>query len=548
MAVTNYFYDDDNATFRNKPLYLYLGAIGPLRVRTYQSIAPEDNWNVVDRAPHRFPAIATDGGQDGPPENRPYSAIPRHMEHTLLVISCPDPLDMWNATTIERERYERKAQLELLSYEDMASHDQVDDTVHPPDLPPYHGPDHVRKRKKKADEDDEDGDALEDHASTPLPQVLASLPDEQHNHVSEIDEVASLQQPNGLDLSGGASNVLSAVEESNHRVLNLGDAAEPDHHEVEDRSAELQINHFQQAEFQEHDLQQPNFGPEPSEPPSGHPENEITREMMENLVRQAQMQEQEGDLGTFNGLIPFATEGFNLDDQHQIALLAAQAARSQVDTMLHNDMSFVHGVATDIGIFTARALEAAAQAAQSGSDMLDPQAILAQHQATLADATHIDAVAQAVSIRDLEEGPDLALGELTGIDLEAVDVESSTLAHHGDASSTSKKGKKANKEKKPKARKERIQKGGPKKPRAIPAIPTLAVSPLQHLEPPAVRITKRPFSGRLETQGHVPREKQLGGSSLPLLFLRQSDNTGYHTGKNLVVSQSLDNGEHSWGE
>ncbi|KAH8084115.1 hypothetical protein HD553DRAFT_272871 [Filobasidium floriforme] len=137
MAVTNYFYDDDNILYRDKPLYLYLGAIGPLRVRTYQSIAPEDNWSLVDKEPHRFPAIASDGGPDGSPETRPYSAVPRNVEHTVLVISCPDPLDMWNATQIERERYERKAQIEMLSHSALAAEDGVDDHVHLPDLPPY---------------------------------------------------------------------------------------------------------------------------------------------------------------------------------------------------------------------------------------------------------------------------------------------------------------------------------------------------------------------------------------------------------------------------
>ena len=555
MAVTNYFYDDDNVLYRDKPLYLYLGAIGPLRVRTYQSIAPEDNWELVDKEPHRFPAIASDGGPDGSPETRPYSAVPRNVEHTVLVISCPDPLDMWNATQIERERYERKAQIELLSHSALAAEDGVDDHVHLPILPPFIKSDQDKKKKKKSADHDfqpslpvSDGPVDDpslpqpsDNTEMSAPSDIPPAPEEpagtSEMQTEEIDE--------STPTAGVEVNVQSAVIDEHHTVV----------HDVDGQTGEvaghdLPINHFTQAEFAQHDLQQPNFGQDGTDGQADHQENEITREMVENLVRQAQLQEHDGDLSAYTGLNPFSAEGFNMDDQHQIALLAAQAARSQVDSMLHSDMTYVQGVATDIGIFTARALEAAAQAAQSGSDMLDPHAILAQHQATLADATQLQDSNEAHldEVSGPPTDPDLDLANLAGMDMTG-EIEA-VIPESGPSSSKQSKGKRSKKpikEKRPKVVKEKPLRGGPKRPRTVPPAPTLVESPLQSVNPPLVKITKRPFDGILQAQGHIPRSKQLGGSSLPLLFLRQSDNTGYHTSKNLIVNRAEQASGYIWG-
>jgi hypothetical protein len=561
MAVTNYFYDDDNILYRDKPLYLYLGAIGPLRVRTYQSIAPEDNWSLVDKEPHRFPAIASDGGPDGSPETRPYSAVPRNVEHTVLVISCPDPLDMWNATQIERERYERKAQIEMLSHSALAAEDGVDDHVHLPDLPPYNKSDSDKKKRKKTDSDGQPGiQPAEDIANANAAESSGQLePPQPANASTETGQAAgpSDMQIDGDAQLGDASTVRVETEPSaTVQTSALAHEHPAASHDLEGQDGEdvpHDINHFPQAEFVPHDLQQPNFGQDIVDGPSDHQDNEITREMVENLVRQAQ-QDHDGDLSAFTGLNPFSAEGFDLDDQHQIALLAAQAARSQVDSILHNDMTYVQGVATDIGIFTARALEAAAQAAQSGSDMLDPHAILAQHQATLADATQLEnddeAHAHISEVRDAAEDADLDLANLAGMDVNPEDIGSLETAGEGSTSAKSKgkKGKKPAKEKKPKVVKEKAPRGGPKRPRTVPPAPTLIDSPLQSLEPPLVKITKRPFDGILQAQGNIPRSKQLGGSSLPLLFLRQSDNTGYHTSKNLIVNRTETAHGSTWGE
>ena len=561
MVVTNYFYDDDNTIFRDKPLYLYLGAIGPLRVRTYQSIAPEDNWAVVDKEPHRFPAIATDGGPDGPPELRPYSAVPRNVDHTVLVISCPDPIDMWNATQIERERGQRKAEIEMLSHSALAAEDGVDDEIHLPDLPPLAESDQEKKKRKKGELAAADAQAEEAAASEAVMEPDSAQIADPAGGIAKgpvdaragQDDTADQNAPTQADADEG-NDVPSAGEviEADSSEINQ------DHHasnSAEDLSAHhISLDHFQQAEFQEHDLQQPNFAHDVGDDASGHPESEITREMVENLVRQAQLQEHEGDLSAFTGLNPFSAEGFNLDDQHQIALLAAQAARTQVDSILHNDISFVQGVATDIGIFTARALEAAAQAAQSGSDMLDPHAILAQHQATLADATQMQPSQNDMSATgtvNLINDADLDLANLAGMNLPAENDQASGPSEETSTvgkSSKGKKSKKVVKEKKPKEKREKQPRGGPKKPRTVPPAPKLVQSPLNTTEPPPVKITKRPFTGDLQAQGHIPRSKQLGDSSLPLLFLRQSDNTGYHTSKNLVVNR-IDVGDGvNWGE
>lgn len=561
MAVTNYFYDDDNVMYRDKPLYLYLGAIGPLRVRTYQSIAPEDNWEVVDKEPHRFPAIASDGGPDGSPETRPYSAVPRNVEHTVLVISCPDPLDMWNATQIERERYERKAQIELLSHSALAAEDGVDDSVHLPVLPPYAKADQDKKKVKKADNATRLNVQVSEGSSSTLPDQPSG---EAESSVVPVDRLDGSQQSantNGMQIDGTVQsdeNAVTADAEPNEHAE--ASASEDPHHAMthtldgqsgEATEHDLPINHFTQAEFAQHDLQQPNFGQDGNEGQPDHHENEITREMVENLVRQAQLQEHDGDLSAYTGLNPFSAEGFNMDDQHQIALLAAQAARSQVDSMLHSDMTYVQGVATDIGIFTARALEAAAQAAQSGSDMLDPQAILAQHQATLANATQLeDGEETRVDDAGTATDADLDLANLAGMNMTPGNAE--PLEGDGQPSSSKgakgKKGKKPSKEKKVKVPKVKTPRGGPKRPRTVPPAPTLVPSPLAQTEPPLVKITKRPFDGVLTAQGHVPRSKQLGGSSLPLLFLRQSDNTGYHTSKNLIVNRTESASGYTWGE
>jgi len=565
MVVTNYFYDDDNITFRDKPLYLYLGAIGPLRVRTYQSIAPEDNWAVIDKEPHRFPAIATDGGPDGPPELRPYSAVPRNVDHTVLVISCPDPVDMWNATQIERERGERKAEIELLSQSALAAEDGVDDEIHLPDLPPLAESDQEKRKRKKGEvaasdarvdapaEGDAPNEVVAEPSSIQTADPVGGSSKDSAEASAEHDGTANQSAPIQAD-ADGSDDVPSAGEVNGAENPEL----DQDLHastSAEDLSAHhISLDHFQQAEFHEHDLQQPNFAHDAGDDASGHPESEITREMVENLVRQAQLQEHEGDLSAFTGLNPFSAEGFNLDDQHQIALLAAQAARTQVDSILHNDISFVQGVATDIGIFTARALEAAAQAAQSGSDMLDPHAILAEHQATLADATQMQpsqtnmSTAGAVS---LMSDADLDLANLAGMNLPAENEQVSGPSEEASIvgkSSKAKKSKKAAKEKKPKEKREKQPRSGPKKPRTVPPAPKLVQSPLNTTEPPLVRITKRPFTGDLQAQGHIPRSKQLGYSSLPLLFLRQSDNTGYHTSKNLVVNRIEVGDGINWGE
>lgn len=539
FTVTNYFYDDDNIAFRNKPLFLYLGAIGPLRVRTFHSIAPDDNWSVADREPHRFPAIVTDGSEGGPPESRPYSSVPQNLEHTVLVIDCPDPIDMWSATQIERDRYQRNEQIEMLSHTTMAAEDGMDDTVHDPELPPYVKPGQDKKRRRKTDGDD--GAISLDVNGTTSGQLQTN---------AGTDEGLT-NHPTPFDMDEDATEELKkqpALNSSGHSNR------EPDQHDPRTHKSspsvtieQTELPHpFQQVNFDSHDLQHPRFeSGDDHDQSTEHPDTEITREMVESLVRQAQLQEQGGDLGSYNhnGLGSFS-EGFNLDDQQQMALLAAQAARSQVDSILHNDMAFVHGVTNDIGIFTARALEAAAHAAQAGNDVLDPQSILAQHQAGLADQPSNQTEDSSAATRN-----NLDLNQLTGISLE-VGETSQRFANQDDGQSVtkSKKRKMPSNESKHTARKEKQPKGGPKKPRTVPPPPTLVQSPLHSLEPPAVKITKRPFSGSFQAQGHIPKIKQLGASSLPLLFLRQSDNTGYHTGKNLVVNRSDVGGSLHWGK
>jgi hypothetical protein len=73
-----------------------------------------------------------------------------------------------------------------------------------------------------------------------------------------------------------------------------------------------------------------------------------------------------------------------------------------------------------------------------------------------------------------------------------------------------------------------------KKKRVLATRPKLEPNPSAASEPPQLRITDKALSAL--TKGRE-RYGELGHSSLPLLFVRPSDGTGYHSGKNVAIEK-----------
>lgn len=654
LTVTNFFYDDDVEEYRGKPLNLYLGAIGPLRVRAFRSVAPDDNWSTGDGTPHRYPARPVDETDDTPPEYRPYSAIPGNVEHTILLITCPDPKAMYSATQIERDKYERDQ-----ANDSAEGWVDVDDQLYPLDLPDAIAPvikvRASRKKEPRAASQDvamEDGTGVEGQEQASLAAdgdaeaQEASVSVERDEGFEEAIAEDRQGQSSAAGGVGGSSNLTgSPSREAQAEELPTGIEADAGHtdgraghpssmqhdestnggqyerddyalnqpqvegynesstlHDMHVQATEGQLHHFQQAQFEQHNLQPPDFtrndiDGQSNDEPVDH------QLLVENFVRQANMQEGAS-------IDMFSADAFNLEEQQQIALLAAQASYQGIDGL-------------DTNIFTARALEAAA-IGNDGHALLDTETILAQanmgptqrhehHPESLPGSAHDH---NQPAVHDMQADDDLDLARLAEMsvdftggqqqeelqdqeDPEQVPLrddqaagESRDLADQaqeeqqqeveqrqdqgqyegvevsaqnessGAAKVAVKKTRaprsKVTKEKKPRGRpvrpkepkppKPKKPKGGPRKPRTIPEAPVLEESAMQSLEPPTVVITKRPYAGQVYMQRHIPRETQLAGSSLPLLFLRPSDNTGFHTGKDLVVGKRYMDGELTWSK
>lgn len=507
MTVTNFYYDDDNPAYRGKPLLLYLGAIGPLKFRSYRSTAPAVSSNASHEVGasylNSFPAIPIDGGEEVPPEARPYSSVPSTVPHTIIVIHLPAPKEMWDATRIERER---QAQLDQMQRAYEAKHrqeDVVDDTFAEPDWLPLEEDDR-KSRHQRASESavasvvEREALPFEQDKVQPLGQDFMQADKTQHGE--------STDPLNGIEMTHGDHRLHQPAEDDDSTMV------------------ELRVEDF------------PPFGPE-----------EMGLEDSTSAAMDAMMHSHPHHGG------------------------AEESGDSLLEHQLHE---FEHAVSDDMHqIFTAAAMQAAAE---NGQDLLDSSGMLNGHEhghemveggmdgedGGYGYYTHEEHEPQPV-VEMMDEptpaaearyaGRHDSLSTLTEVDAEAESLQADARVEsempsegQGDAAPTQKKRKPppsplattttATAEKDTTSRPARAK--PVRKPRTPQIKPTLTSTALHGLAPPDVRITRQPFTAcPLYAQGHVNRASQLGGSSLPLLFLRQSDGTGYHTGKNVVIEK-----------
>lgn len=525
MTVTNFYYDDDNPAYRGKPLLLYLGAIGPLKFRSYRSTAPAVSSNASHEVGasylNSFPAIPIDGGEEVPPEARPYSSVPSTVPHTIIVIHLPAPKEMWDATRIERER---QAQLDQMQCAYEAKHrqeDVVDDTFAEPEWLPL---------------EEDDRKSRHQRASEPAAQGMVeseALPFEQ-DKVQPLGE--DFMQANKT-AHGDSTDHLNGIEMTHENHGMHQPAAEDD----DSTMVELRVEDF------------PPFGPE-----------EMGLEDSTSAAMDAMMHSHH----------PHHGDG---------------GAEEPEDSLLEHQLrEFEHAVSDDMHqIFTAAAMQAAAE---NGQDLLDSSGMLNGHghghdemvveggmdgeDGGYGYYTHEEHELQPVVGMMHEPPPTPAaeeryaarhdsLSTLTEMDAEAESLPPADVARvesampgggvgggQGDPAPSKKKTKPApsplaaaaatttSTTKRDTTGSRPIRSKPVRKPRTPQIKPTLASTALHGLAPPDVRITRQPFTAcPLYAQGHVNRASQLGGSSLPLLFLRQSDGTGYHTGKNVVIEK-----------
>lgn len=462
MTVTEYLYDDDNVHFRGKPLLLYLGAIGPLRLRTYKSTAPliqapPEGESAAGIALNSYPAVSTDGSDDLPPEARPYSSIPSSQPHTILVIQLPAPHDMWEATRIERERYQHNEHLKMIHEESLGAElrDVMDDTYMEPNF-----------------------EELQVELQTSLAKV--SKPRLKPKQEESDSVVPEDEQPPSI------------VEESQPEPP----IPEQLSHPVDEQLEDIYVNHDMDHQDQ-HDPR--------------HPEDpqRFLEEAYANM------------------------EAFGNDPGHG----------SILDPVLQD---FQPDVSEDVHeLFTQAALQAAAAAASGEDHLIDPDSILSAAEATSDPTEH--EIASMVREHQDDSHLDQHLGQVPLPDMALDTIEEPSV------SNVKQKGKRGRRPKPVSNVTPRIPKPpkpkSERKPRAAIIRPQLAPNPMVDVEPPQVRISKKPFAGQLYAQGHAPRDTALGHSSLPLLFLRQSDGTGYHTGKNVVIERLYPDTENeTWGE
>jgi hypothetical protein len=555
MTVTNFYYDDDNPVFRGKPLLLYLGAIGPLKFRSYRSTAPAVTTNTSHDAGaaylNSFPAIPIDGGEEVPPEARPYSSVPSTVPHTIIVIHLPAPKEMWDATRIERERQMQLDQLQLAHDLKYRQEDVVDDSFAEPDWAPLE--DEERKPRNRRSEDIT---GLTEGAS----QDDVINPSFKQGKTQDL-EVAFMQtdKPLGRAHQSDVEHSLSSIEmahNSRHHLQN-----------DDDSMADIRVEDF------------PPFGPA-----------EMGLDDSTSAVMDAMMNGHNGqeEVDSLMEQQPYEFDHNVTDDMHQLFTAAALQAATQdsqdmmdPSTMLHsNSLEEDDGQGhhhqhhhelnhdQDIGVehsqndmgpdaqyeyYAPGALDANMHVEESErSDVMDTHHVdrYSMRHDSLSTITETDTM-----LHSADNGVDSELQTVPNSEDQVPLGESKRIANKvasplsiATATYKGKKGKlPVSKEEKPVAPSRSKQ---PRKPRTPQIKPTLTSSALHDIKAPDVRITRKPFTAcPLYAQGHVNRASQLGGSSLPLLFLRQSDGTGYHTGKNVVI-QKLYAGSDSetWSE
>lgn len=556
MTVTNFYYDDDNPVFRGKPLLLYLGAIGPLKFRSYRSTAPA----VATNAPHdagaaylnSFPAIPIDGGEEVPPEARPYSSVPSTVPHTIIVIHLPAPKEMWDATRIERERQMQLDQLQLAHDMKYRQEDVVDDSFAEPDWAPLEDEEHKPRNRKSEDNTEITGkDNGEDDIHSAYKQRKSR---DLETDFSQGDK--TLGRTHHSD-GGHSLNNMEIAHNGQHHLPNDNDSM-----------ADIRVEDF------------PPFGPA-----------EMGLDDSASAVMDVMMNGHNGqeEVDSLMEQQPYEFDHNVTDDMHQLFTAAALQAATQDSQDMMDPSSMLHGDPLEEdsehhhhhhhhhheldheqnnGVeHSQNGMDADTQYEFYASEALEPNMHVEEpERSDIIDAHHTDRYSiRHDSLSTITETDTMLHSADTGVDseLQAVPNLEDQVKSGGNekiinkatsplfVATTSIKGKKGklpiSKEDKPVAPSRSKQ---PRKPRTPQIKPTLTSSALHDMKAPDVRITRKPFTAcPLYAQGHVNRASQLGGSSLPLLFLRQSDGTGYHTGKNVVI-QKLYAGSDSetWSE
>ncbi|KAJ9095619.1 hypothetical protein QFC21_005490 [Naganishia friedmannii] len=555
MTVTNFYYDDDNPIFRGKPLLLYLGAIGPLKFRSYRSTAPA----VANNTPHdagaaylnSFPAIPIDGGEEVPPEARPYSSVPSTVPHTIIVIHLPAPKEMWDATRIERERQMQLDHLQLAHDLKYRQEDVVDDTFAEPDWAPLE--DEERKPRSRRSEEHTEmvgGDDRENDISSSYKQEKA--------------------QGIEADFAPGDKTLGRAHQSDIGHSLSSMEMAHSSRHDLQsedDSMADIRVEDF------------PPFGPA-----------EMGLDDSTSAVMDAMMNGHNGqeEVDSLMEQQPYEFDHNVTDDMHQLFTAAALQAATQDSQDMMDPSTMLHGDALDedevhqhhhhheidheqsSGVnHSQNGMDTDTQYEFYASEAIDSNMHVEEpDRSDVMDAHHADRYSvRHDSLSTITEADTMLHSADTGVDSElqtvlnsedqvpsgASKIVISRPASPFSVATTLIKGKKGklpiSKEEKPVVIAPSRSKQ-PRKPRTPQIKPTLTSSALHDMKAPDVRITRKPFTAcPLYAQGHVNRASQLGGSSLPLLFLRQSDGTGYHTGKNVVI-QKLYAGSDSetWSE
>ncbi len=489
LTVTDFYYDDDDINFRQKPLLVYLGAIGPLSVRTYRSSAPQTGQSTIANGTDgtsidiaSFPAIPTDGGEDIPPEERPYSSIPQSTPHSIIVVQLPSALDIWEATRIERERQQELDQLrgtedEMMDIDDMAMFESLNFDVGPPTSTTQPAP--VGESSMNGNEN-----AKQEHSEIPPDQ----LDPEMQHQAYPMDEA-------GSQVNSGASD---GENEAIPQDLGLDDGV--DHagpsgmHSTGLHESEMHLTNVDTSSL--HDMGEHSDH-------QHHDQHDVMQQLLDPRL---------GDLSDMDDISGDYIASFEA--------AAAALTAAQEEQHLH-DMHDMHNIQGMQG------MSAAAAAA-----MLAPDTSLAD-----VSAMHAEMLGGGNGNHSPMTGEHMP--EQGTIDQHGYEPDASELGGAG----TGKKGK-------GKGASAAQRKGRPPKPkppipvdengkrirkkRVLASKPVLVDNAHAESDPPTLRITDKAVSAIAKGK---ERSDDLGHSSLPLLFVRPSDGTGYHSGKNVVIEK-----------
>jgi hypothetical protein len=493
LTVTDFYYDDDDVNFRGKPLLVYLGAIGPLTVRTFRSMAREEGLPLPPEQAgidmKSYPSVQTDGGEDIPPEERPYSSIPSTTPHDIIVVQLPPAIDIWEATRIERERQLEIDSLrglddEMMDIDDMAMFENINFDIGPPTS--------VAQPSQAADVNTEtttDGMKVEQGQGEEEHPVEQNMDDNAYAAEEPQMPGASAAQPNP-DAANGDHDTHGGLNMRDH---NVNDQVHAGTQDIHSQTLEEHAIHLGQVDGSSlHDMSGHNSH-------QHHDQHDVMQQLLDpRLGDLPELEDMSGDyIASFEAAaaaLSAAQEGQHLHDMHaDMHAAAAAAAMLAPDTSLADVHSAMHAEMLGGGDGT--------QSPMTGEHLGDTGALgphgYEPESSALADATNAS-----------KKGKGKAAGGTTG-----------------------RKGRPA----KPKPPVPLDENGNRiKKKRVLATRPKLEPNPSAASEPPQLRITDKALSAL--TKGRE-RHGELGHSSLPLLFVRPSDGTGYHSGKNVAIEK-----------